>query len=149
MKKILAVVFIALMLMSMGLVGAYATEGAEAPAGNNSPPIVAEAPQPVPTATPSPYNWAALATVAGCAAATLLVVQFTKSMIPDAIPTRLYVYFIALLIMMAATYIVNDGLAPGDVMLVVVNSFVAATSALGTYDLTFAGMDAKAKVDGK
>ena len=103
--------------------------------------VVVEAAAPA-QAEPTPFSWAALATVAGCAAATLLIVQFTKSLIPDAVPTRVYVYFWALAIMLAATYF-TAGLSADSAILVILNSFVAATSALGAYDLTFARADAR------
>ena len=138
MKKIVSFTFLVLMVISMVLVSAYAELPAEAVPDAQTVIAAAEIPP-----EPTPYNWAALATVAGCAAGTLLVVQFTKQLIPDAFPTRVYVYLIALAIMMLATHF-TAGLTADSVLLVVLNAFVAATSALGTYDLTFAKMDGKA-----
>ena len=148
MKKIMAIVFIMMMLMSMGFVAGYATEatGATEAAGKGAVPALAMEYPAVPVGEPAPFNWAALATVAGTTVATLLIVQYTKPFIPKAIPTRIYVYLVALTIMMAATYMAERGLTLESALLVVLNTFVAATSALGTYDLTYAKSDEMAKL---
>ena len=130
LKKLISLSFVVMMVLCMVMVSAYATEM----------PLTGAEIAPMSEATP--FSWVALATVAGCAAATLLIVQFTKSLIPDSFPTRIYVYIVALLIMLAATHF-TTGLTADSAILVVLNSFVAATSALGTYDLTFKAMDDK------
>jgi len=107
---------------------------------------VADIPEAVSTAEEKPpdgaYSWIYLATVAGATAATLLIVQFLKVPLDMVwkIPTRLLVYFIALAIMLVAQYFV-DGLTLEKAALAVVNAFVVALAAYGSYELTFSKID--------
>jgi hypothetical protein len=108
---------------------------------------VADIPEAVSTAEEKPpdegaYSWLYLATVAGATAATLLIVQYLKVPLDTVwkIPTRLLVYFIALAIMLVAQYFV-DGLTVEKAALAVVNAFVVALAAYGSYELTFSKID--------
>jgi energy-coupling factor transporter transmembrane protein EcfT len=109
-------------------------ENAEAPAA---------APTPIPT---DPFDWGQLATIAGATLATLLIVQLLKLPLDKVwkIPTRIVVYVIALIIMIAATYF-TGGLTWEKVGLAAVNAVIVALAAMGSYELTFAKLDAKKK----
>lgn len=101
------------------------------------PLVFAEA---VPSTTPigTAYDWAQLGTVAGATAATLLIVQFIKLPLGKLwkIPTRAIVYAIALLIMIGARAF-TEGLVLADIPLLIINAFVVALAAMGSYELTF------------
>lgn len=76
-----------------------------------------------------------LASVVGTAAFTLLVTQYVKKMFPEDFNIRLFV-----LLLCAATQIGLALIGGADVeqmILAVANSFVAATSAMGAYEVTF------------
>lgn len=97
---------------------------------------------PEPSVPTSPFTWQQLATIAGATVATLLIVQFAKVPLDKIwkIPTRLFVYVVALIIMLVATAF-TDGLTPNTALLVAINAFIVALSAYGTYELTFAKRD--------
>ena len=92
-------------------------------------------PQPIPG---EPLTWAYLATIAGATAATLLIVQFLKVPLDKVwkIPTRAFVYFIALVILLVATAF-TTGLTANTTLLTVVNAFIVALTAYGSYEVTF------------
>jgi len=83
-------------------------------------------------------TWAGLGTFAGAVAATLLIVQYVKPAFPG-IDTRLMALGIALLIQIGVTLIAG-GLAQ-DYALAVFNAVLVASSAMGTYQVTFADGD--------
>ncbi len=89
-----------------------------------------------------PLTWAYLATIAGATAATLLIVQFMKVPLDKVwkIPTRVFVYVIALMIMLVATAF-TTGLTPNTALLTAVNAFVVALTAYGSYEVTFGKHD--------
>lgn len=89
-----------------------------------------------------PLTWTYLATIAGAAAFTLLIVQFFKAPLDKVwkIPTRVFAYIIALAVMLVATAF-TSGLTADTVLLVASNAFIAATSAYGAYELTFAKLN--------
>lgn len=91
-----------------------------------------------------PFTWAYLATIAGAAAFTLIVVQLCKVPLDKVwhIPTRLLVYIICLLVMIAATHF-TVGLGWENGLLAAVNAFIAALTAYGAYEITFAKRDGK------
>ncbi|MGI6184210.1 MAG: hypothetical protein ACOYIH_08890, partial [Candidatus Fimadaptatus sp.] len=76
------------------------------------------------------------------AAFTLLVVQFLKAPLDKIwkIPTRVFAYVVALGVMLVATAF-TSGLTADNVLLVASNAFIAATSAYGAYELTFAKLN--------
>ena len=92
------------------------------------------------------YTWAYLASIAGATAATLLIVQFLKLPLDLVwkIPTRVFAYGIALVLMLAAQYF-TTGLTWETTALAVVNAFVVALAAFWSYELTFADGDHKKK----
>ena len=89
-----------------------------------------------------PFTWQYLATVGGAAAFTLIVVQFIKAPLDKVwrIPTRFLAYIIALATMLAATAL-TTGLNIDSVLLAAVNAILAATSAYGMYEVTFAKLE--------
>lgn len=93
-------------------------------------------PAPVPG---EPLTWEYLATIAGATAATLLIVQFLKVPLDRVwkIPTRAFVYFIALMLLLAGTYF-TTGLTVNTALLTAVNAVIVALTAYGSYEVTFA-----------
>ena len=89
-----------------------------------------------------PFSWDYLATIAGATAATLLIVQLLKLPLDRVwkIPTRLLVYFIALIILILATAF-TTGLDWNTGILTAVNAIIVALAAMGSYELTFAKAD--------
>lgn len=89
-----------------------------------------------------PYTWESLSTMAGATAATLMIVQFTKTPLDKVwyIPTRFLVYLVAAAILMTARAFMG-GITAQGVMLSLVDAVLVALSAYGSYELTFAGSD--------
>ena len=103
--------------------------------------VSATAESPIPT---DPFTWEQLATIAGAALATMLIVQLLKLPLDKVwkIPTRIIVFLIAAVVMLLATYF-TQGLTWNTALLTVLNAVVAALTAMGGYELTFAKLDAK------
>lgn len=131
MKKIsiLAMLLLSLLLISVFPVGIVA--GAEEVTTD-----VAVLPD---TGAVEPFTWTYLASIAGAAAFTLLVVQFIKAPLDKVwkVPTRFLAYIIALVTMLVATAL-TTGLNIDNALLAVVNALLAAVSAYGMYEVTFA-----------
>ena len=91
-----------------------------------------------------PFTWEQLATIAGATLATLLIVQLLKLPLDKVwkIPTRIIVYFIALITMVVATYF-TQGLNWSNVGLAFFNAVIVALSAMGAYEITFRKLDIK------
>ena len=143
MKKLLAVLLLALMAFVIVLPALAETfEGPLPEEVVAEEPAEAIVPEPTPDPTPGPWTWAYLATIAGATAATLLVVQFTKVPLDKVwkIPTRLFVYLIALTIMVVATAF-TSGITINSFLLSVLNAFIVALAAYGSYEITFARAD--------
>ena len=104
--------------------------------------VIKAEPEPTPDPSTGPWTWAYLATIAGATAATLLIVQFLKVPLDKVwkIPTRLFVYMIALIIMAVATAY-TSGLTANTFLLCILNAFIVALAAYGSYELTFARLD--------
>ena len=90
------------------------------------------------------YDWTMLGSVAGAAAFTLVVVQYVKAPLDKVwkIPTRVLAYLVALIVMLAAQAF-TVGLTPEGIGIVIVNAWLAGSTAIGTYESTFAKSDAK------
>ena len=86
-----------------------------------------------------PFSWEQLATIAGAALATMLIVQLLKLPLDKVwkIPTRIIVFLIAAVVMLLATYF-TQGLTWNTALLLILNAVVAALTALGGNELTFA-----------
>ena len=93
-----------------------------------------------------PVTWAQLATIAGAATATMLIVQLLKLPLDKVwkIPTRIIVFFIAAVVMLLATYF-TSGLTWNTAILTVLNAVIAALTAMGGYELTFAKIEHRNK----
>lgn len=89
-----------------------------------------------------PFTWTYLASIAGAAAFTLLVVQFLKAPLDKIwkIPTRVFAYIVSLITMVVATAF-TSGCTVDSVLLAVVNAFLAAFAAYGAYEVTFAKLN--------
>lgn len=143
MKKILAFLLLALAVIIAALpalaevfeVPMTAELSAEA-AG------IASEQEPVPDSVAGPWTWAYLATIAGATAATLLITQFIKAPLDRIwkLPTRLFVYLLALAIMVVATAF-TSGVTLNSFLLSALNAFIVALTAYGSYELTFAESD--------
>lgn len=91
---------------------------------------------------PEPMTWAYLGTIAGCAAFAVLIAQLTKMPLDKVwkIPTRLLVYAICLVTMLTANAM-TAGLTVDTALLAGCNAVIAALTAYGMYELTFAKSD--------
>ena len=85
------------------------------------------------------FTWGLLATMAGATTATTLIVQFLKLPFDKVwkIPTRIVVYVIAAAIMSAVMIATSVPFSFGNVGLTLLNAFVVALAAMGTYEVTF------------
>ena len=85
-----------------------------------------------------PFTWQYIATIAGATAATLLIVQLLKLPLDKVwkIPTRIWVYIIALALMLAAT-LFTTGLDLQTGLLTAVNAVIVSLAAMGAYEMTF------------
>lgn len=162
MKKIFAFLLAALLLLALIALPALATDNGEddriealdaaeaaAEADETLVGIVATTTnygEPEPVKPGEPLTWAYLATIAGAAAATLIVVQYAKIQLDKVwkIPTRLFVYIVALIFMLLGTAF-TTGLTVDTALLTAVNAVVAAITAYGAYEVTYAKKDAAKK----
>ena len=143
MKKFLAILLLALMaFVIMFPVLAESIEAVPPEEIAIEAPAEAVTPEPTPDPTPGPWTWAYLATIAGATAATLLITHYLKVPLDKVwkIPTRLFVYLLALAIMVVATAF-TSGITPNSFLLSVLNAFIVALAAYGSYELTFARAD--------
>ena len=126
-------VFVLAMVMLMPITGM--TEAATAAPTADTGSAVIEVPG---VEVGEPLTWTYLATIAGAAAFTLLVVQFLKAPLDKVwkIPTRVFAYVVALGVMLVATAF-TTGLTVDNALLVGVNALRAALSAYGAYEVTF------------
>ena len=92
----------------------------------------------------NPFSWEQLATISGAALATMLIVQLLKLPIDRVwkIPTRIIVFLIAAIVMFLATYF-TKGLSADTAILTILNAVIAALTAMGGYELTFAKFEHK------
>lgn len=80
------------------------------------------------------FDWGVLATYAGATAATIAVTQVFKGVgFIDRIPTRLFAYIVALIILIAATAF-TDGITPESAALCIVNALMVSLASNGAYD---------------
>ena len=92
----------------------------------------------------NPFSWEQLATISGAALATMLIVQLLKLPLDKVwkIPTRIIVFLIAAIVMLLATYF-TKGLSADTAILTILNAVIAALTAMGGYELTFAKIEKK------
>lgn len=80
------------------------------------------------------FTWSTLLTYAGAVLMTTLVTQLLKGVgFIDKIPTRLFAYIVALILLIAATYF-TGGLTVEAAALCAVNAAVVALAASGAFD---------------
>lgn len=91
-----------------------------------------------------PFTWEYLATIAGATVATVLIVQMLKLPLDRVwkIPTRIVVYFIAMVILLLATQF-TAGLNVQNGILTAVNAVIVALAAMGAYEVTFRKLEGK------
>lgn len=80
------------------------------------------------------FTWEQLATYGGATVATMLFVQFTKGL-PGikSIPTRLWAYIVAAVLMILAT-VFTVPITPAGIVLTLINAAVVAMASCGEYD---------------
>lgn len=85
------------------------------------------------------YTWQSLGTMAGASAAVLMIVQLIKAPLDRLwkLPTRLVVYALSLLLLLAAQHF-SGGLSAQSALLCAVNAVMVSLSAYGAYEITFA-----------
>ena len=88
---------------------------------------------------PQTLTWEYLATTIGAALFTLLVVQFVKEPLDRFVklPTAFVAYLVALVTLIVATWM-TKGMDAQELLLCLFNALLAATSAMGMYEKTFA-----------
>jgi len=80
------------------------------------------------------FTWTILATYAGATLATTLVTQLLKGIgFIDRIPTRIFSYVVALIILLAATFF-TGAMTWNTAALCVVNAVVVSLAANGAFD---------------
>lgn len=81
------------------------------------------------------FSWEQLATYGGATVATMLFVQFTKEL-PGikAIPTRLWAFVVAAVLMVLATIFTAPEVSPSVILLTVINAVIVAMASCGEYD---------------
>lgn len=84
-------------------------------------------------AEPEFFSWASLLTVSGATAVVTLFVQLTKELgFIAKIPTQLYSYLIAILVLLAST-IFTGGMTISSAALTLVNGLVVSLASNGAY----------------
>ncbi len=86
------------------------------------------------------FTWTMLATYAGAALATGLITQLLKGVgFIDRIPTRVFSYVVALVVLLAAAYF-TGGLTWNSAALCLINAAVVALAAQGGYEISCTGL---------
>ena len=80
------------------------------------------------------FTWTDLMTYGGAVMAVLIITEFTKDL-PGIrrLPTRLWAYLVALVILLAAAIFTGDSLRAEDVLLGFINGVIVAMAAVGSY----------------
>ena len=79
-----------------------------------------------------------LATTAGSVVVVTLITQYVKEFLPEKFPIRLFVLLLSLVLQVGLVLIMNPSVeAIESIILAIVNAFVVATSAMGTYEASF------------
>ena len=83
------------------------------------------------------FDWTQLTTYAGAVLAVTVIVQFTKEL-PGirAIPTRVWAYAVAAILLILATIFTADEITPAVVIMCLINAVLVAMAAVGGYDIT-------------
>ncbi len=80
------------------------------------------------------FTWGDLATYGGAVMAVLIITEFTKDL-PGIrrIPTRIWAYLIALILLVPAAVFTSDAIRVEDVLLCLVNGALVAMAAVGSF----------------
>ena len=83
------------------------------------------------------FTWDQLGSYAGATIAVILFVEFTKDL-PGikAIPTRIWAYIIAAVLLVLSTVFTADVITPAVILLCLINAVIVAMAAVGGYDIT-------------
>lgn len=81
------------------------------------------------------FTWQYLGTYAGATVAVMLFVQFTKDL-PGikALPTRLWAYIIAAVLLVLSTLFTVSPITPSVILLCLINAVIVSMAACGGYD---------------
>jgi hypothetical protein len=81
------------------------------------------------------FTWEYLGTYAGATIAVMLFVQFTKEL-PGikSIPTRIWAYIIAAVLLVLSTVFTISPITPSIILLCLINAVIVAMAACGGYD---------------
>ncbi|MDD3920968.1 MAG: hypothetical protein PHO41_07365 [Eubacteriales bacterium] len=80
-------------------------------------------------------TWAVLGTYAGAVLFTTLITQLFKGVpLIEKLPTRIFSYIVAVIILVLATIFTAETYAVSDFVLCFVNAVIVALAANGTYD---------------
>ena len=80
------------------------------------------------------FTWGDLVTYGGAVMAVLIITEFTKDL-PGIrrIPTRLWAYLVALVLLVLAAVFTADELKAEDILLCLINGVIVAMAAVGSY----------------
>lgn len=137
MKKLLILICAFLLVFSVCVLPALATDnGADAliDAGE----VVSDpGDEATPGELPNEFTWKYLVTTGGAAILVFFIVQYIKAPLDRVghIPTRLLVYVLVLATLLTANTFLNHGLNIETVALCVFNALIAAYSAYGMYEV--------------
>lgn len=76
-----------------------------------------------------------LLSTAGTTAVVLLITQYCKEFLPKQLPVRLFVLMLCMAIQLGLTALIAPSVE--GYILAIVNSFISAAAAMGTYEATF------------
>ena len=80
------------------------------------------------------FTWGDLATYGGAVMAVLIITEFTKDLpCIRRIPTRLWAYCVALVLLLTAVVFTSDNIYAEDVLLCFINGVIVAMAAVGSY----------------
>lgn len=80
------------------------------------------------------FTWGDLATYGGAVMAVLIITEFTKDLpFIRRIPTRLWAYCVALVLLLTAVVFTSDIIYAEDVLLFFINGVIVAMAAVGSY----------------
>ena len=88
------------------------------------------------------YTWGDLITYGGAVMAVLIITEFTKDLpFIRRIPTRLWAYLVALVLLVLAAVFTADELKAEDILLCLINGVIVAMAAVGSYHSVQENMD--------
>lgn len=89
------------------------------------------------------FTWNVLGTMAGATAATMVFTQLLKGIaIFDKLPTRIFSYLVALVVLVAANVFMGQ-VTVGGIALCAINAAVVALAAQGGFEMISSGVSTK------